>query len=52
MTLTFTEDEADYLRSLLRITDDDEARVMQNAVVQRAEQEALDMIRSKLTEQN
>lgn len=51
-TITLTEAEDAYLRSLLRIIRDPEAQVMQNAVVQRAEQDALELIESKLPEQN
>jgi hypothetical protein len=51
MTLHFTEDEADRLASLLRITNDPDARQMQNVTVQRAEQEIIEMVRSKVAEQ-
>ncbi|MGW5074039.1 hypothetical protein [Rhodococcus sp. NPDC004095] len=51
MTLTFTPEEAQRLASLLRISADDDARETHNVTVQRAEQEALDMVRSKMPEQ-
>lgn len=48
MTLTFTRDGARYLASLLRIANDEDARVTQNVTVQRAEQAALDLIGNKI----
>lgn len=50
--MIFSEDEYQKLASLLRIANDDQAREVQNITVQRAEQQALDIIRSKMAEQS
>lgn len=52
MILSFTEQETQYLASLLRIAGDEQAREVQNVTVQRAEQEIIEIVRSKVAQEN
>jgi hypothetical protein len=47
----FPADEAQHLASLLRIANQEDAMIHHSAVIQRAEQEALDIMRRRLNEQ-
>lgn len=51
MTLDFDEDETQNLLSLLRIVSNEDARVTQNATIERAEQVLIQVFKDKVTEQ-
>lgn len=52
MILTFNDDETQQILSLYRIATNEEARITQNATVQRAEAVLLQLFGEKVIEQN